>query len=155
MTQFELIQYGYLGLLAMMLVLGGRSVNAYIKSTQPPKYSVAIIAMYFLLAVAGGIAGFFWAEKELKSAEAKESTAAIIQSELSQARARLEASVETLKKARDEALAQSIYGGNTPEIQDMYQQKAKEITEMIELQENRFENEMRNISEAFTSLDIQ
>lgn len=72
--------------------------------------------MYFLLAVAGGIAGFFWAEIELQSAEAKESTAAIIQRELSQARARLEVSVEKLKKAGDDALEQSVYGGNPREI---------------------------------------
>lgn len=155
MTPFELIKYGYLGLLAMMLVFGGRSVNAYIKSTAPPKYSMAIIAMYFLLAVAGGISGFFWAEKELKSAEVKESTATIIQGQISQARARLEASVKTLKKARDEALQQSVYGGNSWETQEMHRQKVKDITEYIELQEKRFENELWNITKAFSPLDAK
>ncbi len=151
MTQFELIQYGYLGLLAMMLLLGGRSVNAYIKSPRPPKYSVAIIAMYFLLAVAGGISGFFWAEKELKSAEAKKTTAAIMQSELAQARARLEASVKNLKETREQALKQSVNTGNLRDIQEMYRQQAKEVTAMIELQEKRFENEIWNITNAFSS----
>ena len=87
-----------------------------VRATDPPNYNVAIIDMYFLLAVAGGIAGFFWAEIELKRAEAKKSTAAIIQRELSQARARLEVSVENLKKASDDALEQSVYGGNPREI---------------------------------------
>lgn len=111
--------------------------------------------MYFLLAVAGGISGFFWADKELKSAEAKKSTAAIIQSEISQARARLEVSVENLYKARNKALEQSVYGGNLRETQEMHRQRAKEITEMIELQETRFEKEMSNITKAFSSLDAQ
>ena len=154
MNQFELIQYGYLGLLALMVFLGGQSVNAYIKSTKPPKHSVILISSFLLLVVVGGVFGFLWADKELQSSEAKKSTATIIQKEISVARERLYLSVKPLYAARDNALEQSVYDGNSKESQEIYRTSAKEITEMIEMQENRYEKELQNITKAFLSIDI-
>ncbi len=62
----------------MMIVRGGQSVNTYIKSSNPPKHSMFLIVLFFLLAIVGGVSGFFWADKELQSTEARKSTAAII-----------------------------------------------------------------------------
>ena len=104
MSQFNLIQYGYLGLLAMMLAIGGKSVNTYLKSSNPPKHGVLLIVLFFLLSVTGGVFGYIWAAKELKSSLAKKSTVAIIESEISKARERLERSLEPLYYARNAAL---------------------------------------------------
>jgi len=152
-NQFNLIQYGYLGLLALMVFLGGQSVNAYIRSPSPPRHSVILISTFLLLVVLGGVFGFLWADKELQSSETKKSTAAIVQSEIAVARERLNASVKALYVARDKALEQSTYGGNLSSAQEVSRTRAKEITQMIEMQEARYEKELQNITNAFLSID--
>ncbi|WP_139306265.1 hypothetical protein [Methylomonas sp. LWB] len=72
----------------MMIYFGSISVNTYIKSETPPKHSIILIVLYFMLVVIGGAFGFLWSEKELQSSEAKKSTATIIESEISKARER-------------------------------------------------------------------
>jgi uncharacterized protein YpmB len=135
-----------------MVFLGGQSVNAYLKSDTPPKHSVLLITMFLLLVVIGGAFGFLWADKELKSSEAEKSTATIIQSEIAQARSRLNASVESLYLARGKSLEQSVYGGNLQSTQEMHRTRAKEISEMIEIQEERYAKELQSITAAFSSI---
>ncbi|GAB6145306.1 hypothetical protein [Desulfocicer niacini] len=153
MNQFELIQYGYLGLLALLILMGGQSVNTYLKSSNPPRFSVLIISIYLLLVVLGGVFGYLWADKELQSSEAKKTTASIVQTEISIARDRLSKSLQPLYIARDKALEMSVYGGNSDAIQEKHSVSAKLITEMIEMQEARYERELENITEAFVSID--
>ncbi|WP_139306266.1 hypothetical protein [Methylomonas sp. LWB] len=58
-------------------------------------------------------------------------------------------SVEQLYLARDKSIEQSVYGGNNFTIQEINRTRSKEITEMIELQEDRYEKELVNIANSF------
>ncbi len=46
-----------------------------------------------------------------------------------------------------------MYGGNSEREQERHRIRSKEITEMIEMQEERFEKELTNITNAFSSTD--
>ncbi|HHQ4785229.1 hypothetical protein ACSZND_07595 [Aeromonas hydrophila] len=154
MGQLDVLQYGYLGLVALALMVVGHTVVTYIKTPNPAKYSIFLISAFFLLSCSLILVGYIWAEKELQSSEAKKSTVTIIQSEITNARERLQRTIEPLIKARDKALEQSVYGGNLDSTQENNRVRAKEITEMIELQEKRFNEELKNISVAFSSAQI-
>lgn len=155
MGQLDVMQYGYLGLVALAFIVVGRTVVTYIKTPTPAKYSIFLISAFLLLSCGLISVGYVWADKELQSSEAKKSTVAIIQSEIASARERLKTTIEPLIKARDKALEQSVYGGNLDSMQEKNRVRAKEITEMIELQEKRFDAELKNISVAFSSVRVE
>lgn len=153
MGHLDVMQYGYLGLVALALIVVGHAVVTYIKTPNPAKHSIFLISAFLLLSCGLIFVGYIWAEKELRSSEAKKSTATIIQSEIANARARLQTTIEPLIKARDNALEQSVYGGNLDSTQEKNRVRAKEITEMIELQEKRFDEELKNIGVAFSLVE--
>lgn len=150
MNQLDVMQYGYLGLVALALVVVGQAVVTYIKTPQPAKHSLLVTFVFLLLACGLIFIGYIWAEKELKSSQAKESTVSMIQAEIGYARKRLEIVTKQLIEERDNALEQSVYGGNLDETQEKNRVRAKEITEMIELQEKRFNEELKSIASAFS-----
>lgn len=154
MGQLDVMQYGYLGLVALALLVVGHTVVTYIKTPNPAKYSIFLISAFLLLSCGLIFVGYIWAEKELQSSEAKKSTVTIIQSEIANARDRLQRTIEPLIKARDKALEQSVYSSNIESTQKRNRVRAKEITEMIELQEKRFDEELKNISVSFSSAKI-
>lgn len=139
----------------MMIYLGSISVNTYIKSKNPPKHSILLIVLYFLLVVIGGAFGFLWSEKELQSSQAKKSIATIIESEVSKARERLDRSVKQLYLARDKSIEQSVFYGNNYTTQEIHRMRAKEITELIEMQEERYEKELKSIANTFQVINQQ
>lgn len=154
MNQLDVMQYGYLGLVALALVVVGHAVVTYIKTPQPAKHSLPVVFAFLLLACGLIFIGYIWAEKELKTSQAKESTVSMIQTEIVNARNRLESVTKPLVEERDNALEQSVYGGNLDSTQEKNRVKAQEITAMIELQEKRFYEELKNIASAFSVAKI-
>jgi len=72
------VQYGYIGLLAYMVVTGSRLVGTYFKAERPPKGSLLVISAYFALAVVGGLSGYLWAQKQLEVSQKQSAIAATI-----------------------------------------------------------------------------
>ena len=152
MGQFDVMQYGYLGLVALALIVVGNTVGTYIKTPQPAKKSFMLIIFFIALSCSLIFIGYVWADKELQSSETKKSTVSIIQTEIASARERHHSIIQPLIKARDNSLKESVHGGNLDSTQEKYRVNAKEITEMIEFQEKRFDQELKNISVAFSSV---
>lgn len=78
----EYLQFGYLGLLALLVVLCYRIIENSTKHQRPFKETLVILIFFSLLSLVGGGAGYFWASKELEVAKAKESTAAILKQQI-------------------------------------------------------------------------
>ncbi|HHW4399795.1 TPA: hypothetical protein ACUNCG_000327 [Aeromonas hydrophila] len=152
MNQLNVMQYGYLGLVALALFVVWNAVVTYTKSSQPAKNSIYLISAFLVLACALIFIGYIWADKELQNAETKKTTAMIIQSEIASARQRLLYAITPLIKERDDALKQSVYLGNTNDTQEKNRKKANEIMVMIELHEKRFDEELKNIALSFSSI---
>lgn len=155
MNQLDILQYGYIGLIGLMIIIGGQSVKTYLNNENPPKHSVLIISLFFMLVVAGGIFGFLWAEKELESTQSKEAIVSIINKQIITARRRLDESVTALHSARAKALEESVDNSNLDKLQEKNRNQAKVITEMIELQEERYAKELVNIAEAFSAINAK
>lgn len=78
----EFLQFGYLGLLALLVVLCYRIIESSTKHQRPFKETLIILIFFSLVSLVGGGAGYFWASKELEVAKAKESTAAILKQQI-------------------------------------------------------------------------
>ncbi|MBW8189912.1 hypothetical protein K0504_02595 [Neiella marina] len=151
MSQFALIQVGYIGLFAFMLLVGGRVALAYIKADKPPENSALLVAMLFGLAITAAASGYVIVDRAVTHNQTIAKTAHTIQQELERARDERNDVIQTLHKAREQALFASSYAGNSIDQQNTQYQRAQQLTEMIELEEVRYQSELQRISEAFAA----
>lgn len=79
---YEFLQFGYLGLLALLIVLCYRIIDDSAKSQRSFKETLVILIFFSLISLVGGGTGYFWASKELEVVKAKESTAAILKQQV-------------------------------------------------------------------------
>jgi hypothetical protein len=151
-SQFTIIQYGYLGLLAFMVYRSSQLVRTYITATNPPKSSISLLIVFLLLSVIGGVFGYLWAGKDLEASQKRNVTAAIIQQEITNARSRLNSAVAPLYSARNKALEESVNFANIEEWQVKARTQAQFISQVIDEQELQYQKELDQIATAFSSL---
>ena len=153
MNQFNLIQYGYLGLLAFTLIVSSQLIKTYITASNPPQRSIFLLVIFFSLSVLGGVFGYLWAAKDLEASQKRNITAATIQQEISNARSRLNSVVGPLYTERNKALQKSVEMATADDTQQKFSDEAMEISNLIREQESRYQDELVAISRAFSSLD--
>lgn len=151
MSQFALIQFGYIALFSFMLLVGGRVALAYVKAEKPPEHSMLLVAMLFGLSLTAGVSGYVCIDRAVEHNQTIADTTQTIQQQLDKARDERNAVINALHKAREQALFASSYAGNTVYQQDAQYQRAQQLTDMIELEEARYQIELQRISEAFAA----
>ncbi|MBD1388039.1 hypothetical protein IC617_01230 [Neiella sp. HB171785] len=152
MHQFELIQFGFVVLFGFMLLVGAKVVMTYLKADKPPENSMLLIAMLLGLSVIGGISGFACVERTVANNEVIAATTETIHHELEQVRNEYQAIVTPLQKAREKALFASSYAGNLRHEQDTQYARAQQLTEMIELEEARYQSKLQRVYETFAAV---
>ncbi|KIK90032.1 hypothetical protein [Pseudomonas sp. W15Feb9B] len=74
------LQFGYLGLLGLVIYLSYRIVVK--DSRWSFSQAVILIAIFVVISIGGGGVGYLWASKELEAANAKKSTTAIVMEQI-------------------------------------------------------------------------
>ena len=95
----DFLQFGYLGLLAMLVFLCYRIIEGSYASGRSFNQTLVILCFFSLVSLIGGGTGYLWASKELEVAKAKESTASILKKQIIAAREAHIKSMEPLQSA--------------------------------------------------------
>jgi len=147
--QFDVLQYGYLGLLAFALFFCHKIISSFQSSTKPFGQTVVLVCLFLSVSVAGGVAGYFWAEKELQVAQTKESSLSIIRDQIELARARLEENTAGLRSAMSKALEEANNAHKLESDRDIAMKRVEQISGLIQLREISYQDELNSIKEAF------
>ncbi|WP_373072746.1 hypothetical protein [Sulfurimonas sp.] len=145
----NILQYGYLGLLAIMIYLCYKIISNYQKHNTPFIQTIILVIIFLGISCVGGYMGYLWADKELKVALSKETSLTIMKEQIQAARKRLESNKKTLKKAQAKALNDANAGYMLDGARDIAFKRAKDIENFINKQEENYQKEIKEIGIAF------
>lgn len=146
MSQY--LQFGYLGLLALLVVLCFRIIEASLKNQRPFRETIIILICFSLISIVGGVAGYLWASKELDVAKTKESTAEILNKQLNAIREAHLRSMNPLQSALDNAsnkMSNSVLNTTRKE----YISEINEINAIIQERETQLNKNISLLNEVF------
>lgn len=146
MAQFELIQYGYLGLLMFMLYHSSKIIQLYIQTEKQNITTIILIGMFILLSIIGGIAGYSWSKIELEATNKK-------QNEIEKARLRLQNNTDKLRNMRIKFLEETVELSNTDKMKKEYKTQANEISNIINEHEKNYQNELDSLVKILSTKD--
>lgn len=147
----EFLQFGYLGLLALLVVLCYRIIESSIKQQRPLKEILVILVLFSLVSLVGGGAGYFWASKELEVAKARESTAAILKQQVNTIRqAHLESMVplQLALKNASERMSDSVL----PSTRQEHMAEINQISAVIQEREAQLDKSISALNGVFNQV---
>ena len=150
----EFLQYGYLGLLAMLIYLCFKVIDGSKKNDRTFNQTLVILFFFSLISVAGGSTGYFWASKELEVAKKIESSATILKQQIEASRISFNLSIEPLNKALDGAVNNfniSVLNSTRSE----YMAEVKEINSIIQSRQNTYNSEIEALKIVFASTPVK
>lgn len=147
----NVLQYGYLGLLALMLYFCYKIISNYQKNNQPFSQTFILVLIFLGISCLGGYIGYLWADKELKVAESKETSLTILKDQILAARERLENNKKTLREAQAKFLEDTNAAYKLDDARNAAFQRAKEIEAFIDQQEANYQKEIKEIGVAFNN----
>lgn len=147
--QFYVLQYGYLGLLALVLFFCYRIIASFQTSNKPFSQTVFLVCLFLIISVASGVAGYFWADKELQVEKTKESSLSIIRDQIDLARSRLNENLANLKSAEAKALETATSEDKCDFDRENSMKRVEKISELIRQCEIAYNDELASIKEAF------
>jgi len=95
------LQYGYLGLIGLVIVLSYQIVIK--ESARPFKQTIILLMVFIIVSLSGGAVGYLWASKELEAANAKKSAIAFVMEQVQSMRENHEKEMEPLQNALSDA----------------------------------------------------
>ncbi len=131
------LQFGYLGLLGLVIYLSYRIVVK--DSRWSFSQAVILILIFVVISIGGGGVGYLWASKELEAANAKKSTTAIVMEQVKSLQEMHKKDMEPLQSA----LSDASKNLTTSYIESYRKQYREEITSLNDV--------IRSRNEAFTS----
>jgi hypothetical protein len=146
----EFLRYGYIGLLALLLFLCYLIIEGENSKGRAFSQTLILVGVFSTISLIGGVAGYFWASKELEITQKKESVLTIKNQQISITRQHFETSIQSLQVALDKAVASL----NESVLDSTRQTKLKEIvqiTEIIQHREAAYTNELQEITKVFGS----
>lgn len=147
----QLLQFGYLGLLALLIILCYQVIERSTKSQRPFKETLIILVFFSLISLIGGAAGYLWASKELEVAKTKESTAAILKQQVNAIREAHLNSMRPLQAALNNAaenLNESVLSSNRQE----HIAEINQINAEIQSREVQFSKTISNLNGVFNQV---
>jgi hypothetical protein len=148
--QFYVLQYGYVGLLALVLFFCYRIIiSSFQTSNKPFSQTVFLVCLFLIISVASGVAGYFWADKELQVEKTKESSLSIIRDQIDLARSRLNENLASLKSAEAKALETATSEYESDFDRENAMKRVEKISELIRQCEIAYNDELASIKEAF------
>ncbi|MCQ4266750.1 hypothetical protein NAV28_05920 [Pseudomonas stutzeri] len=147
----QFLQFGYLGLLALLIVLCYRVIEGSTKSQRPFKETLIILVFFSLISLVGGGTGYLWASKELEVAKTKESTAAILKQQVNAMREAHLNSMLPLQVALNNAaenLSESVLSSNRQE----HIAEINQINSAIQARESQFSKTISDLNGAFNQV---
>lgn len=147
--QLEVLQYGYLGLIGLLMYLSYRIISGFHRSEKPFIQTILLVLLFMLISVAGGAAGYFWATKELEVAQEKGTYLTLVEKQAQIAQLRRDETVNELEEQRKKALTKANNSYSTREDQDSAMKRADLIHIFIKQTEENYQKELRALKELF------
>ena len=147
--QYEVLQYGYLGLLAFIVFYCFKLISSFHSSNKPFKQTIILITLFLVISLGGGAAGYMWSLEEKKALKLQETKADIIEKQILIARERLIANTEELRNSRRYMLSKATNTFMDEKVRGYARATAKEINQYIQEQESNYEKEVASINTAF------
>lgn len=147
----EFLKYGYLGLLALSVVLFFRIINNSIKSQHSIKSAWPFLAFFSIFCLLSGIVGFIWSSKELEIADKKETTASIFSKQINQLNTEHIESMRPLNTALDGAVKQYNYS-LIDSSRNQYISEIKQINQLMSEREKVYSERILNLKNTFNDI---
>ncbi|MEJ8323527.1 hypothetical protein WKI40_10275 [Kosakonia sacchari] len=147
----EFLKYGYLGLLALSVMLFFRIINNSIKSQQSIKSAWPFLAFFSIFYLLSGIVGFIWASKELEIADKKETTASILSKQINQLNSEHLQSMRPLNSALEGAVEKYNYSV-IESTRNQYINEIKQINQVMSEREKVYSERIFNLKNTFNDV---
>ena len=137
----EFLQFGYLGLLGLLITLCYKIVAITERKDRYLKHTLTLLGVFSAIAFIGGGAGYIWASKELEVVQAKESLDNIKKIQVSELRQAHKTELEPLQKA----LADTVRSLELSALNSTRNEHLEEISRLNDLIKSRKESNAAEI----------
>lgn len=147
----EFLQFGYLGLLGLLITLCYKIVALTETRNRALRHTLTLLILFAVIAFSGGGAGYIWASKELEVVQKKESLANIKKGQISEIRKAYEAEITPLQEGLANAVSSLQISGYDSRSRDEYLQQIERIEALIQMRKQALANEISAIQSVFES----
>lgn len=144
----EFLQFGYLGLLAMLIYFCYQIIDGSKESNRTFNQTLIILGFFTLFSLISGGVGYMWASKELEVAKTNESAVSMLKQQIEAIRVVHTKSMEPLKIALNSTVKKynsSIYSSTRGE----YLNEIDRINGVIQMREKLYHSEIEGIKNVF------
>ncbi|KJG10734.1 hypothetical protein C0W96_02115 [Photobacterium kishitanii] len=149
---YEFLKFGYLGLLAILVILCYKIIENGTKNNRPLKETLIILTFFSSLSLIGGTVGYLWASKELEVARAKESTAEILKQQINtiiQLHNNSMAPLQLALKNSTEKMTESYLST----LREQYMREIDQINTVIQGREPELEKRISALNTVFNQVE--
>ncbi|VVM57790.1 hypothetical protein PS645_01094 [Pseudomonas fluorescens] len=140
------LQFGYLGLLGLVIYLGYRIVVK--DSARPFSQVIILILIFVIISVGGGGVGYLWASKELEAANAKKSTIATVMEQVKSLQEMHIKDMEPLQSALSDA-SKNLTRSYSDDLRKQYREDIISLNEVIRSRDEAFASQISALQKLF------
>lgn len=146
----EFLQFGYMGLLAMLAYLCYRIIEQSPTSGRTFAQTIWILVAFSVVSLIGGFAGFLWASKELEISKSKESVATTLKQQMATERETHTKSMLPLQSALDGAVRE-LNSSALPSTRQEHLKEMQQINAVIQERELQFTKHIETLKGIFNT----